>query len=281
MLRPARVHAPALVLCALAAAFFGISRTSGSGWATVLVAVLVGTVVCGALLPAIALARQRLLIDTPSEGTVSVPLSLGLSARAGSTATIAELDDQSFRLGSGSLIVEPRHRGSYHQLTFAVRSSAPLGFVQWRRTIICALPVALDIGPWPTEAATDDLRMAGASGDEDVRGIRSYRPGDSPRLVHWAATARTGDLMVRETDGAKPAPIVIVVELRGSPEVVELTASQAAGRANAALRAGIEVVLITEELGGEITGSATTPADVGRRLACAIATPPFARSAST
>jgi uncharacterized protein (DUF58 family) len=46
----------------------------------------------------------------------------------------------------------------------------------------------------------------------DVRGVRAYRPGDSPRDVHWRTTARRGQLMVREYDNTEPLDLVLVVE---------------------------------------------------------------------
>ncbi len=41
--------------------------------------------------------------------------------------------------------------------------------------------------------------LASAS-SEQIRGVRPYRTGDSPRMVHARATARTGEVRVRELD---------------------------------------------------------------------------------
>src|SRR4029079_2445248 len=46
----------------------------------------------------------------------------------------------------------------------------------------------------------------------DVRGIRSYRPGDSLRAVHWKSSARRRELMVREYDAAPSPELLLVVE---------------------------------------------------------------------
>jgi uncharacterized protein (DUF58 family) len=46
----------------------------------------------------------------------------------------------------------------------------------------------------------------------EVRGVRTYRPGDSLRDVHWRTTARRGELMVREYDTAPSPELVLVVE---------------------------------------------------------------------
>ncbi len=46
----------------------------------------------------------------------------------------------------------------------------------------------------------------------DVRGVRAYRPGDSPRDIHWRTTAKQGELMVREYDSVEPLDLLLVVE---------------------------------------------------------------------
>ena len=49
-------------------------------------------------------------------------------------------------------------------------------------------------------------------GQGDVRGIRPYRTGDSPRDVHWKTTARRGQLLVREYDQAEPLDLVLLID---------------------------------------------------------------------
>jgi uncharacterized protein (DUF58 family) len=46
----------------------------------------------------------------------------------------------------------------------------------------------------------------------DVRGVRPYRHGDSPRDIHWRTTARRNTLMVREYDSTEPLDLILVVE---------------------------------------------------------------------
>jgi uncharacterized protein (DUF58 family) len=46
----------------------------------------------------------------------------------------------------------------------------------------------------------------------DVRGVRNYRPGDSPRDIHWRTTAKHGEPMVREYDSTEPLDLLLVVE---------------------------------------------------------------------
>lgn len=46
----------------------------------------------------------------------------------------------------------------------------------------------------------------------DVRGVRAYRPGDSPRDIHWKTTARMNELMVREYDSTEPLDLLLVID---------------------------------------------------------------------
>jgi len=48
--------------------------------------------------------------------------------------------------------------------------------------------------------------------EAEVHGLRDYRPGDSPRRVHWKATARRGRLTVREYEDAAPPRVLLVVD---------------------------------------------------------------------
>ncbi|MCS7021575.1 MAG: DUF58 domain-containing protein [Gemmataceae bacterium] len=45
----------------------------------------------------------------------------------------------------------------------------------------------------------------------DVRGIRSYRPGDPWRAIHWRSTARRRRLMVKEYDAAYLPPLLLTL----------------------------------------------------------------------
>lgn len=49
---------------------------------------------------------------------------------------------------------------------------------------------------------------------EDDQSIREYRDGDDLRRIHWPATARTGDLMVRQEDRPARRRAVLVLDPR-------------------------------------------------------------------
>jgi uncharacterized protein (DUF58 family) len=49
---------------------------------------------------------------------------------------------------------------------------------------------------------------------EDDQAVREYRDGDDLRRIHWPATARTGDLMVRQEDRPARRTAVILLDSR-------------------------------------------------------------------
>jgi uncharacterized protein (DUF58 family) len=125
------------------------------------------------------------------------------------------------------------------------------------------------IGPCPAEAL-----LSGSTGDDTLRGIRPYTAGDAVRIVHWPATARWGEVMVKELEDLATQEFVVAVDLRGDPDRTEEAASYAAGLAGAGLRAGVPVSLLTAEESGPRAGRVTSLVHIGRRLARAVATAP-------
>jgi uncharacterized protein (DUF58 family) len=51
---------------------------------------------------------------------------------------------------------------------------------------------------------------------EDDQTVREYRDGDDLRRIHWPATARTGDLMVRQEDRPAKRRAVILLDSRAA-----------------------------------------------------------------
>lgn len=73
------------------------------------------------------------------------------------------------------------------------------------------LPVARGWGI--SEAESGQSRGAGL----EPRGVREYASGDSLRHVHWASTARRGQLLVKEFEaGSHTAASIVIQQTRGS-----------------------------------------------------------------
>ena len=78
--------------------------------------------------------------------------------------------------------------------------------------------VALPATGLSTTAGDGESRLVQrrSSGDEDDTITREYRPGDAMRRVHWRATARHGDLMVRQEEQRSLPEARIIVDTRRS-----------------------------------------------------------------
>jgi uncharacterized protein (DUF58 family) len=127
--------------------------------------------------------------------------------------------------GGGTVIV-PR-RGWYAWNEARVVSGYPLGLVErsingdagravlvnpacgslnrarFRRFLNRALPAA-------SESRQPPRHHPSAQGE--FHGLREYRPGDSPRGIHWRTSARRGILMVREFEDPPPNDLIVVFE---------------------------------------------------------------------
>ena len=99
-------------------------------------------------------------------------------------------------------------RGRYAIGPLSVTAVDPFGLVRLRRSFTSTDPVlvvpaieALDGTEEAAHRASGDAVTASLAsrGDDDVI-PREYRVGDDLRRVHWRATARTGDLMVRREE---------------------------------------------------------------------------------
>lgn len=289
--RPAGVSRPALSLAAVALALFGVARTTGSGWLIVVLTGIASVVALAFVLPPFGLRRVAVEVQAPREGTVgrTAELVLDVAGAAGRPLKLTLLGFDGPWTGvvtpaRGQLPLVPLRRGVFTSVVLEVRSAAPLGLVWWRRRIAVELARPFEVGPAPADvdlhaptgrddSGSEHGRVAATTADA-VKTVREYLPGDPIKLVHWTATARAGELMVKELESPVAPALCIAVDLRGGPEpAVEAAASRAAGLAVAGLRAGLPVTLLTAEVAGPRSGPVSSVSDVNRRLARAVAGP--------
>ncbi|GAB2760661.1 DUF58 domain-containing protein [Sinomonas soli] len=114
-------------------------------------------------------------------------------------------------------------RGLYWIGPVEARHSDPFGLAERRSRIgtgtrltvtpaAAALPAAALAGVRGAEGIIA-ARIQSVPSEDDVM-TREYRHGDPMRRVHWAATARHGELMVRQEESAVSPEATIVVDLR-------------------------------------------------------------------
>jgi uncharacterized protein (DUF58 family) len=134
------------------------------------------------------------------------------------------LDSQTFRAA-----ITLQRRGRYSWGALVARSGYPLGLIEWRQVLAADEEVIVfpALGWLHRGRFLRHLRgLASPSSHLPARrrprihpaaqaefhGLRSYRTGDSPRLIHWRTSARRGELMVREFEDEPSDNLLLVVD---------------------------------------------------------------------
>lgn len=121
-------------------------------------------------------------------------------------------------------------------------------------------PEIVTVPPPPRPRAVD-LASSVSDPAQDRRGddfhaLRPYEQGDDLRRVHWKATARHDDLMIREHDDSREGRTTVVIDVRASaltPPAFEQLLVGAASVLHAAVGRGDEVALVSTDGSGPWT----------------------------
>ena len=111
------------------------------------------------------------------------------------------------RPGANTIVGTAPHRGVYEQVTVRRSTAGTLGTVWWLRTSVASIaPMFVAPTAALTRAAHEQL-----SGDErfeqlasphpgrdEIDGVRTWRQGDELTAIHWPATLRSGEFVVRQ-----------------------------------------------------------------------------------
>jgi len=168
------------------------------------------------------------------------------------------------RLGGGRTeVVRSDHRfvrrGVYPLGVVTISTSFPFGLFRKERDV--TLPGELVV--WPrsdrdvpavaVEGEQGVRRMTGRRGSPgsrgEYRGLRTYRPGDDPRDIHWRSTARLGEPVIREFEADASEGVWICLDIRGEEEdLIEETVEIAASLAARLQGSGRRLALSTPDL---------------------------------
>jgi uncharacterized protein (DUF58 family) len=126
---------------------------------------------------------------------------------------------------------------------------------------VLPLPSAVESGPVPAllpRRTGDHAARAPGEGSE-FEGLRPYQPGDRPRQVNWAASARRRALFVTTRQDERSFDLIVLVDafLRVGPpgdDSLDLSVRGATGLARAHLRRGERVGVVA--VGGLLRGLA-------------------------
>lgn len=128
-------------------------------------------------------------------------------------------------------------RGRHLLLPLKAVTSYPFGLIQQQEELLGTEEIV--VLPRPARVDGERLRTwllrAWAGRDEEQRrlrkvvdreaeihGLRDYRSGDSPRRIHWRATARRNRLTVKEYEDAAPPRLLIILDPLVMPNSTEL-----------------------------------------------------------
>lgn len=129
---------------------------------------------------------------------------------------------------SGLGRLEGLQRGIHAVEDAALVSTFPFGILSARRRIttpeeVIAYPEPLDLSQSPQSRLSKLLGKEGVDGD--LSGLREFRPGDALRSIHWKASARRRDFVVKEMEGNGQENLEVVLDRRCHPKDFELALS--------------------------------------------------------
>lgn len=181
-----------------------------------------------------------------SEAFTRQPLAYMLHAAPGMTAVVPTE-------------VIPKRRGLHTFDRFQVATSFPFGFIKRalerrHRETILIYPAIGHVDPALLRQC-QSAEKSGAmlrprrGGQDEFYGIKEFRNGDNPRLIHWKRSAHTGVLVSKEMTLVSPPRLQLVLDTRlqnrslQAHALVEKTLAMAGSLATHALEAGLMVGL--------------------------------------
>lgn len=158
------------------------------------------------------------------------------------------------RTESRSYRFEPDARGELWFRGFRVSTRFPFGLfvksLEIPRDATAVVYPRLAAQRPPRRLPGDPRAIREAEGrgarNAEVTGLRDFASGDSPRRVHWRASARRGVLLVREEAGSAGAEAEVRLRTRGGSDDFEAAVERAATQAESGLREGLRVALRTD-----------------------------------
>lgn len=181
------------------------------------------------------------------EGFVFQPYGYLLHAPAGSSKQL-------------TVPLMPKRRGIHELDRYQLSTSFPFGFVKratlaTKREAIMIFPALAQVSP-AILMLCQSAENAGArmrprrGGDDEFYGLREYRVGENPRMIHWKLSAHSGDLVMREMTRVSPPRLMIVLDNYCAYDDcnlsdTELTIAMAASLASLALGRGYPVGLLS------------------------------------
>jgi uncharacterized protein (DUF58 family) len=160
--------------------------------------------------------------------------------------------------------IECDRRGSFQLNQLRLSSAYPFGVVKHSRTLttdtleVLVLPRVYDLHTIPAPVIADansdgDLQIPQKGGQDEFAAVREYTQGDSLRHIHWRASARQQQLVVKEYERSDRPVLLVALDCRpsfnlgeGSRSTFEFAISIAASMIRHASREGMQSILVSE-----------------------------------
>ena len=213
---------------------------------------MVGVVAAGLIMPRGVLKSVTVKRDAPQFASVGETVDVTLRMANESRSSKLVFSGRDSFLGTSSFVVRSlparsevsvvlhktvERRGVHRTGRVELRSGAPFGVAVAKRSFevgsmmtvhprwvsLAGFPL-LESASAPNESLHDRSRRGAGM---DFYGLREYRPGDSPRFVHWASTAKGGQLMVREFEEQLASRLTVLIDASSSIGVDALLSSGA------------------------------------------------------
>lgn len=115
-------------------------------------------------------------------------------------------------------------RGKYHWQKIEVKSEFPFGFFRGETDLdidhtLLVLPKPLPFSLMPLPSKPSMFREGSffssitRTASQDFSGMREYQTGDSPKRIHWKASAKAQQWIVKEYEEDLPAGVSIIMDM--------------------------------------------------------------------
>jgi uncharacterized protein (DUF58 family) len=239
---------------------------------------MIGVLLISGVISRMVLSKLTVRRDLPEAAVVGMPVPIGYAFHNGKrfwpslSVQVAELDGvEAFRkqphayllhtAGRGTAMIQvevtPKRRGAYALGQYQTATSFPFGFV--KRAVIRHQEDVIVVFPALARVDSRVLRLLRSSetagvtvrpqrgGEDELYGLKEYRAGENPRLIHWKRSARTGVIVTREMTRVSPPRVMILVDTlladrsEASHAGVERAIAVAASLASESLEQGLMV----------------------------------------
>ncbi len=179
------------------------------------------TLSAGASEPVFAGDGARVIVNLGNASSV-IRLSVELRWADGGTLAVHDLpprDTQRYEL-----VCRTGRRGRHPLPMLRLSTEYPLGlFRAWTtmtlRGALLVYPQPAAAGPLPSsDGSGQRLASQAQAGQDDFAGFRDYRPGDSPRLIHWKSLPRTGRPLIKQFESGSSTEVWLSWQQTAEPD---------------------------------------------------------------